>query len=167
MRIQQKAREFRDNELDEIKDRYEPKFDSLSNKIRKEEEDVEEAKDEMRDRRNAEMINVAETIFSVFVKGRSRSLSTAATKRRMKRKASNKHEAAQADLEELNIRYEDLERELEEKLEDVSTQWDLITDGITSFEVKPRRSDVVLGKVLLCWMPFWTTDKGKKTSALY
>lgn len=167
MRIQQKAREFRDEELDEIKDRYEPKFDSLSNKIRKEEEDVEEAKDEMRDRRNAEMINVAETIFSVFVKGRSRSLSTAATKRRMKRKASNQYEAAQADLEELSIRYEDLEEELEEKLHDARERWDRVTDGIISYEIKPRRSDVVLDKVILCWMPFWVADSGKKTSALY
>lgn len=166
MRVQQRAREERDEELDELQDKYETKFDRIREKIRKEQQDLDEAQSEVRDRRTAEMVGMAETIFSVFVKKRSRSFSSAASKSRMRRKAKQKLEESKDDLEELHLTFDDLEKELQEKLSMIRDKWDHIVEGVTKKEVKPRRTDVAVDHVFLSWLPFWIDADGNKVSAL-
>ncbi len=166
MRVQTEARNKRDEEIDELQEKYEPKFDRIAEKIRKEEQDLENAKDEVRDRRNAEMIGMAETIFSVFVKRRSRSFSSAASKSRMKRKAKQKLEDTREDLEELNLDYTELENQLQEKLGEIRDKWEAIGSSLEEKEIKPRRADVKVDKIMLVWQPFWKNERGDTTSAV-
>ncbi len=166
MRVQLAAREERDEELDELQEKYETKFDRLRKKIRDEEQDVAEAKADVKGRKTEEMIGVAETILSVFIKRRRRSLSGAASKRRMRQKAAHKLEEAREDLEELHQDYDELELELREKLDKVTDKWDKIAEGITVKQVKPRRTDVKVQGVMIAWLPYWITGQGERTSAL-
>jgi len=165
MRVQQKARELRDEELDELQDKYEDKLDKIDDKIRKEEQDLERAKDEKRDRKREETVKIAETIFSVFVKGRSRSFSSSATKSRMRRKAAQKVEAAKEDLENAEMDYEEMEEELKEKIQDITKEWEEVAEGITTREVNPRRTDVKVENVIFTWHPYWVSLSGNKVSA--
>ncbi len=164
-KITQAAREKRDEEIDDIQNRYEEKFDKIKDRIRDEEQDLYEHEAEMKDRRTAEIIGVAETIFSVF-KGRRRSFSTAATKSRMRRKAAQKMEATRIDLEELHDDYRDLEKELQEKIQEVKERWEAVSADITVHEVKPRRADVKVDQVMLVWQPFWVAKNGERVSAM-
>ncbi|MEL6988903.1 MAG: hypothetical protein AAGK97_13910, partial [Bacteroidota bacterium] len=164
-RVQQKAREERDEEMDELQEKYETKFDRLENKIRKEQQDVEQAEAEVRDRKTAEIVGVAETIFSVFVKRRSRSLSAATTRNRMKRKAKEKLQESMEDLSELQEDLTSLDMELKDKLNEIKEKWEGIEEGMTRAEVKPRRADIIVDKVLLAWHPFWQDKSGRRVSA--
>jgi len=166
MRVQQQAREERDEEMDELQEKYEAKFDKLQDKIRKEERDLEEAKSEVRDRRNQELINVAETIFTVFGGRRRRSLSGAATKRRMARKAKDKVEESYEELEELEYDYKELKQELQEKVDTITKKWSTIASNIEKKEIKPRKMDVKVDQVMLVWYPYWVDNSGLKVSAL-
>ncbi len=165
-RVQLAAREKRDLEMDKLAERFEKKFEGIAEKIRKGEQDLEEAEADLRDRRTAEMIGMAETIFSVFVKRKSRSVSASATKSRMKRKAKMKKAEELEDLEVLQQKYDELEAEMEEKMEEIKSKWDMITNEIKETEVKPRRSDVKVENLILAWHPYWTNKAGEKTSAL-
>lgn len=153
MRVQQMIREERDEEMDELRDKYEAKLEKIDDKIRREERDMEEAEADLRNRKTAEVVNIAETIFSVFVKKRSRSLSSAATKRRMSRRAAEKLDEAKEEIEELELDYRDLEDELKEKLEDMQKEWEEKTQAITKKEVSPRRTDVKVEKIMFVWYP--------------
>ena len=166
MRVAQAAREERDEALDEIQERYEDKFDRIKERMRKEQQDIAEAEAEVSARRTQEMVNVAETLFSVFVKGRRRSFGTAATKRRMSARASQKLQEAEEDLEELHIDLEDLEQELKSKLDELTREWENIANDISEKEVKPRRTDIQIEKIMLVWYPYWINNKGDKVSAL-
>ncbi len=166
MRVEQEAREQRDEELDALQDRYEAKFDRINDRIRKQEHKLDAALEEAEDRKSAEWLGVAETIFSVFVKKRSRSMSSIASKSRLRRKAKQKAEAAEEDLEDLRLDYERLEDELKKKLDDIRRKWDKISLGITVKEVKPRRTDIKIFSIVLVWHPYWITDSGKRVSAL-
>jgi len=73
---------------------------------------------------------MAETIFSVFSKRRTRSFSTAATKRRMRRKASEKVENVKDDIKVLEEDFEELENELKEKLAELNEEYDAIVAKI-------------------------------------
>ena len=166
MRLQQEAREKRDKELDELQDKYEDKLKVLEKKIRKEEHDLDAAEADLADRKKSELLGAAETLFSMFVKGRSRSLGSAATKNRMKRKAKMKAAEAAEDLEDMQESYEDMEKELKDKLKEVSEKWEDVLGGVTKKEVKPRRSDVVVDRVMLAWHPYWVSSRGDKISAV-
>ena len=165
LRVNQAARELRDEELDKLQDKYETKFDKLRDKIRKEELDLEEAEADLRSRRQSEVIGMAETVFSVFVKRRSRSISAATSKSRMRRKAKEKVRESEEDLEMLEVNFEDLQKELSEKLDDIREKWDDIAKGVEKHIIKPRRSDVQVENIILVWHPIWVSDHGKRVSA--
>ena len=165
MNVQQAARELRDEELDEMQDKFDVKFKKLQDRIRREEQDLDEAEADLRHRKQSEALNVVETVFSVFVKRRSRSLSSVATKRRMKRKAKEKVEAAEEDLQSLEIDYKDLENELNEKLDKIREKWETVATGIKRKEIKPRKTDIKIDNLLLIWHPIWISDSGKRASA--
>ena len=166
MRVQLAAREKRDLEIDKLNESFDKKFDKLTEKMRKEEQDLEEAEQDVRDRRNAEMIGMAETVFSVFVKRRSRSFSSNATKSRMKRKAKQKLEDIEEDIETLKMDYQDLEELHVEKTNEITEKWDTYAEEISEMEINPRKSDIKVDQVILVWHPFWVAKNGDKVSAL-
>ncbi len=164
-RVQQEAREERDDEVDELQEKYEPKFKRVEERIRKEEQDLEEAKSDVRHRRTSEMIGVAETVFSVLLKGRRRSLSGSASKRRMSRKAKLKVEESKEDLEELNEDLHELDKIFQDKVDEVKKKWENFQLGITKKEIKPRRTDVKTENLILLWYPYWVSESGQWVSA--
>ena len=165
LRINQAAREFRDAEMDKLQDKYETKFDKLREKIRKEEMDLDEAEADLRSRRQSEVIGMAETVFSVFIKRRSRSLSAATSKSRMRRKAKEKVRESEEDLEMLELNYEDMEKELNEKIEEIRNKWEDIAKGTEKHVIQPRRADVQVENIMLVWHPIWVSDSGRRVSA--
>ncbi len=164
MRVQQAAREQRDEELDKVQERYEPKIDKIEDRIRKEEQELNEKEAEVNDRKTSEWIGMAETVFSIF-RGRKRSLSSAATKRRMRKKAAAQLEATKEDIENLEKDLFDMEQELKQGLQEIRDKWDRVAEGIEHYEVKPRRADVKSAGVLLTWQPFWIDERGDRVEA--
>lgn len=166
MRVQQISREDRDEALDKIRDKFDVKFKRLQEKMRKEEQDLMEAEAELKDRKTSEWIGVAETVFSVFVKRRSRSLTGATSKSRMRRKASQKVQESEEDLEALHESYEALDADLKEQLDEERVKWEESILNITTRDIKPRRTDVKVDNVMLIWEPYWTAKNGSAMSAV-
>ena len=164
MRVRQAAREERDAEVDKLQERFEPKLDRIHDRIRKEERDLEAAKDEVQSRKTAEWVGVAETLFSVFA-GRRRSFSGITSKRQMSRKAAQKVEASEEDLVDLEEDLTNLQRELEDKIAEVNQKWESVTQGVAVRAIKPRKVDIIVETVLLAWYPYWVNEGGQRLSA--
>ena len=153
MRVQTAATESRDEEMDKLRDKYDVKLDRIEEKIRKEERDLDEAEAVVKSRKTDEFFNIAETIYSVFSKRRSKSFSTVATKRRMSRRANEKLEESKEDIEELELNYDDLKNQLEDKLNEIKDKWESESQDISKKEVKPRRTDVRVERAVFVWYP--------------
>ncbi len=151
-RVALAAREERDEEIDTLKDSYDKKLDKLKDKIRDEESDLYDAEMESQSRKQDEFINIAETIFSVLGKGRRKSFTTASTKRRMTRRANERLENIRNEIEDLKMDHSDLEKELHEKLDDIRDHWNDQEQNLSKKEIKPRRADVQVDKIYLCWV---------------
>ncbi len=165
MRLEQLAKEKRDEELDELQEKYATKFERIEDKIRKEEQDLEQAEAEVQHRNATQWIGMAETVFSVFVKKRRRSISSMASKSRMASRAKQKVRESEEDLAELQQDFKDLERELEAKLNEISTEWADSMKSIERKEIGPRKTDIKIDALLLAWNPFWVSSNGDRTSA--
>ncbi len=165
MRVLQAARENRDKEIDALQDKYEDDLERISDRIRREEIKLDDQKAELQHRKTAEIVGVAETIFSVFAGRRRRSLSGVTTKSRMRRKASQRVEAIEEELENLHEDYTKLEQELEGRLAQIARKWEKSPEEIEVHKITPRRADVMIDQILLIWAPIWVGKDGRRISA--
>jgi DNA-binding ferritin-like protein len=110
------------------------------------------------------MMGMAETAIGMLF-GRRRSFSSVQSKSRMRRKAKDKLQESREDLEALDEDYGKLEAELKEALDELTNKWDEVAHGITTKEIKPRRTDIKVDAVLLAWSPVWVAPSGKRTTA--
>jgi len=167
MRVETATKELRDEDMDELQESYEKKLDKIEDKIRKEERDLSEAEAEKADRRNDELLNVASTVFGAVFGGRRsrRSFSSVTSKRRMSRRASEKIEESKEDLKELEFDYDEMKKEMSEKLNEIKEEYEEFANKVSKMEVKPRKTDVKVSKVLLVWYPYWLSN-GEEYSAV-
>jgi hypothetical protein len=156
IRLQQAAREKRDEEVDELEQKYERKIERLEDKLRKEEQDLAESEAEYQARKQQEIIGIGETVLGFFMGRRStRALSSAASKRRMTSRAKMGIEEVKEDIEELTKDIAEVEEELKEAADDITQKWDNLMDDLTTEEIAPRRTDVNIQLTALAWLPSW------------
>ncbi|MGD2251056.1 MAG: type IV secretion system DNA-binding domain-containing protein [Candidatus Methanofastidiosia archaeon] len=156
MRLTQMAREKRDEEVDELNEKYEKKIRKLENKLESAEIklDKKEAKAGARKREIA--VSVGESVLGMFMGRRStRAASTALSKYRQSKMAQmdvkEAEEKVEALLEEIKI----LESELKEETSEITKHWDNALEEIEEVPIKPRKSDIQVDLLALAWIPQW------------
>jgi hypothetical protein len=162
-RCQQVAREARDAEVDKIRDRYEAKIKRLEDRLANQEQDLAANKDKARGRVVEEGLSGLATVagfLGVFgSKSRSlRSLSTAATKRRMTSSADSDIKETEADIARSEADLARLKSDLEGECADVSKQYDENAGDIQSSKINAKKADVDVQVVTLAWAPTWEVE---------
>jgi hypothetical protein len=156
MRLQQAAREKRDEEIDEINERYEKKFDTLEDRLRRYEAKLAEREADVEARKRATMVSVGESVVGLFLGRRStRMASTALSKQRQAAQAKLRLEQAEEDVEALQEDIEELEEELQEEVGAIQDRWSEALETFEEVKVTPRRADIQIDLVALTWVPHW------------
>ena len=156
IRLQQAARERRDEEVDKLEKKYETRLGRLEAKLRKEERELEEDEEDYQARKQQEMVGIGETVLGFFFGRRSsRALSSAASRRRMTSKAKRQIADTQEEIEEVQNEIAELEDELKEEVDEISRKWHDLLDDLTTEEITPRRTDVKVRMASLAWLPLW------------
>jgi len=156
MRLQQAAREKRDEEVDEVSARYEKRLDTLQDRMRSAEAKLAAKEADVAARRTETLATVGESVVGMLMGRRStRVASRALSKQRQTKLAKIKLEEAEADVEDLQQDIDKLEEELQGEVVEVRDRWE---EALVKFEevaVKPRRTDVQIDLVGLAWAPHW------------
>ncbi len=157
IRLQQAAREKRDEETDALEKKFEKQLERLEKKLRREKRELADDEMEHENRKKQELFSIGETVLGFFMGRRSTSrISTALNKRRMTAKAKADIEESHEEIEELQEEIAELEEELKAGVEEISNKWENILDTLGKEELAPRRTDVTIHSVSLCWLPFWS-----------
>ena len=156
IRLQQAARERRDIEVDKLEEQVDRRIDRLQDKLRKEERELAADEAEHAARKQQEYVGIGESVLGWVLGRRStRTLSSAASRRRMTVKAGQEVEETRAQIEDLKREIAGLEADLKEQAEEITLKWAGILDEIGTEELTPRRADVTVDTVLLAWLPSW------------
>jgi hypothetical protein len=156
IRLQQAAREQRDQEVDRLKRQYAVQLDRLRDKHQKEALELAEAQAEHAVRQQEEAIGIGETVLSWVLGGRSmRGLSNAANKRRMTARAGQEVTQTEQEIAQSKQQMAELEQQLQEQSDDITMKWANLLDDLVIEEVTPRRTDVDVQMVALAWLPSW------------
>ncbi|WP_455278220.1 hypothetical protein, partial [[Eubacterium] cellulosolvens] len=124
IRVQQAARELRDEEIDKLNEKHSERINNLRNKLRKFERELASDEAEYEARKREEMLGIGGTVIGVLMGRRPTSAGTTiARRRRMSTKAKMDLEETKEDLIELKKEIDNLEEKLKESVSEISTRW--------------------------------------------
>ncbi|MBU0703871.1 MAG: DUF87 domain-containing protein [Chloroflexi bacterium] len=156
MRLQQAAREERDEEVDKISERYEKRLEQFRDRLRRAEATLARKETDAEARKRETLVSVGESVVGMFLGRRStRVASTALSKHRQTTMAKIKLEEAEDTIEALQQEVKELQEELQEQVTAVRERWEKALLELEEVAVTPRRTDVQVDLVALAWTPHW------------
>jgi len=164
IRLQQAAREKRDDEIDALEKKFEKQIARLETKLRKEKRELAKDEREHDNRKKQELVSIGETLIGFFMGRRSSSrINTALNKRRMTARAKAEIEESHEEIEVLQEEIENIETEMQKQVDEISDRWDNAEKQLETDELAPRRTDVMIHSVNIGWLPFWTISWNEGT----
>ncbi len=161
------AEKAREEEIEKLRKKYETKIDSIERKLMKEEQDLEEDRDQLTSRRMEEAVTLAENVLGVLGGSRSRRrLSTSMTKRRMTKKTRADVEESLKMIEVYRKELVDIETEVKEAAASVEEKWADAAGQIEEKSFSPYKKDIFIDLFALVWLPHWQVGSGGKTMDL-
>ncbi|MEZ5965984.1 MAG: DUF87 domain-containing protein [Planctomycetota bacterium] len=159
-RLRQTLRETRDRDVGKVRDRYAPKVQRLQERIRNAEQKVERERSQVRQSTVGAAVSLGTGILGAIFGRKVLSAGNASRAGSVVRSASrvSKEKAdvveAEEDLRALQDALADMESELAAACADVRSNLDVDTVRIDATEVAPRKGDLDVYELSLCWVPF-------------
>jgi hypothetical protein len=168
IRLQQKAREERDEAAQKLRQKYAPKFSSLQEQMRRAQAAVEREKDQARQQQMQTAMSFGATLLSGFLgkkmggSGRARSTASGVSR---SMKESRDIERAQNTVQAMQQRMRQLEADFKADTEALATRLDPMTEELESVFVRPAKTGITIQVLALGWLPLWQSPEGKLTPA--
>jgi hypothetical protein len=156
LRLRQAARERRDAAVDSLRARYDARMEKLDAKLRRQERELEQDEFDYSARKREALIATGEMLFTWLRWRRSyRSASWTARRRRLAKHAKLELKESREELEDLESELAELQQELNAEIAKITPRWVDVLKGLTSYTIRPRRSDVEVKLIGLAWVPAW------------
>lgn len=160
IRLQQKAREARDEATEELRRKYEKKMNSLEEKIRKAEWAVEREKEQAKQQKMQTAISLGATLLSAFLGKKAVSASSVGRATTAARGASRVLREEKdvtrykENVETYQKQLKELELEFEQEAESLTEAMDPMSQDLDTVMIKPYKKDILPKDLVLAWMPF-------------
>jgi hypothetical protein len=167
VRLEQLASELRDDETEKLRKKYGKKFATLRSQIRRAEDRVEVEEEQYKQSKMSSYLSVGQTLMGALL-GRRSTRNTTTSVRSFGRSSKEKDDIGRAkdNLEELQIKFEDLEREFNEEVEELGDKLDVDNLEFEDLKVTPRKSDISVEEFGVCWLP-WRVDSSGIADPIY
>jgi hypothetical protein len=163
-RVQHAAHELRDAEVEKLRQKYAPKLQTLRDQERRAQEKIEKQKAQVKDQSMSTVLSIGTTILgAIFGRklGSATNVGRAASSIRRASKVSSEQgdvAAAEAELAAIRDKATDLDEQLHKDTAALQEKFAVGAVAIEPFSVQPKKTDIAVGRVTLCWLP-WTVDK--------
>jgi hypothetical protein len=171
IRLQQLARERRDEAVEKLRSKYTPKLTSLQDRVRRAEQAVEREAEQAEQQKAQTVISFGSTILGAFVGRKALSATTlgraTTAARGVSRSMKEKDDIARAEdnLKVLKEQLQELEAEFKVETEELEAANDPTTEELEAITLKPRKSDVTVELIALAWSPYWEGAEGEALPA--
>jgi len=159
IRLGDRARELRDEAMEKLRQRYASKLDAQQARVRRAEDRTEREQEQAAHQKRDTWLSVAETGLSVLF-GRKTFSSTNVRRassaiKRVSRTAKETGDVrrAEEELAEQREALKELTAELDAELAELAERHDPQNLEIGTVTIRPRRTDIEVGRVTLAWEP--------------
>ena len=160
------ARQASEAESKKISATYVTKLRTLSDKLDREQRELEQDKSELSSRKLEEAGNVAETFAGLLGIGRKHSISSSLTKRRMTSQAKSDVEESVASIKDLQEQIAAIENDKATALQAVNDKWGEAANQISEIPIAAQKSDILLDFFGVAWMPYHLVKTGEQLTEL-
>jgi hypothetical protein len=161
VRLQQLAREQRDEAVEKLRQKYAPKFAVLEDQKRRAEQAVEREAEQAKGQKVQTAISFGATLLSSFLGRKRTSLSTlgrATTAARgvsRSMKESSDVDRAQENVEAVSQKLADLEADFQAETKALEQSLDPQTEQLEKVSLKPTKANIAVKVLTLAWAPYW------------
>lgn len=166
LRLQLAAREDRDAKAEQLRRKYAPRMTTLQDRIRRAEQQLAVQEEQAKNAKMQTAISFGSAILSAFL-GRKKLGSgnvgrVGAVARGMSRqsKESSDVERAEENIAALRAQLGELETQFQRDLDAMSSKIDPLTEELETITLRPKRTNVTVPAVVLCWVPHVRSEKG-------
>ena len=166
IRLQQKAREQRDEATDKLRQKYAPKFTALQEQLRRAQATVERERDQVRQQEMNTAFSFGATILGGFLGSRRVSGARSAmggVGRSMKERRDV--ERAQDSVSAIQQRLRQMETSFKTDIDALAAKIDPLTEQLEPIAVRPAKTDIAIQILALGWIPLWKDGEGKLSPA--
>ena len=161
VRLQQLAREGRDDEVEKLRRKYAPKFAQLEERKRRAEQAVAREAEQAQGQKVQTAIAFGATLLSSFLGRKRTSLSTLGRATTAARGVSRSMKEAQDvtraqdNVEAVTQTIADLEAEFQAETKALESSFDPQTESLEKVSLKPTKANITVKLVTLAWAPYW------------
>jgi hypothetical protein len=171
IRLQTTTREQRDQAVEQLRQKYAARAAQLDEKIRRADQAVTRESEQASAQKIQTAVSFGATILGVVFGRKAISTSTIGRATTAARgvsrsvKESQDIELAKQTLAAAQQQKADLEAEIQAEVAQLGGAMDPMTETLTPYVVKPKRTDIGVQIVALAWVPAWDDGKGGCTPA--
>ena len=171
IRLQQMAREQRDELIEALREKYASKLATLQERKRRAEQTVEKQAEQAKKAKMDTALSVGATLLGAFTgrkvlsqsniskaKSAMRGVSKSADEAQDVKRAQETVAAIDGQIAELNAQFEADTAELESKI-------DPLTETLETLSLKPKKTDIQVQLTTLAWLPYWKDEQNNFTPA--
>lgn len=168
VRLQQLAREQRDQAVEKLRQRYAPKFAQLEDRKRRAEQTVAREAEQAKDQKFQTAISFGATLLSSFMGRKRVNMSTLGRATSAARGVSRTmREADDVDRAEDNVaaisqRLAELESQFNAETETLKSSFDPQSEQLDKVSLKPTKANINVKLVTLVWAPYLQDAQGPK-----
>jgi DNA helicase HerA-like ATPase len=171
VRLQQLAREQRDQAVEKLRQRFAPKIAQLEEKGRRAEQAVEREAEQAKGQKLQTAISFGATLLSSFMGRKAVSLTTlgraTTAVRGVGRSMKETQDVARAQdtLESISQQQAVLNAQFKEEAAELERSIDPLTEELARVSLKPTKANIAIKALTLAWAPHWHDSQGQVTPA--
>ncbi|HEX5883010.1 MAG TPA: hypothetical protein VFY67_00560, partial [Pyrinomonadaceae bacterium] len=171
VRLQQLAREKRDEAVEKLRRKYAPKFEQLEDRKRRAEHAVEREKEQAKGQKLQTAISFGATLLSSFMGRKRVSMSTLGRATTAVRGAGRSMKEvddvgrAEENVAAIEQKLADLDAEFKAETAALERSIDPQTEELGKVSFKPTKANVAVKLLTLAWAPYWHDAQGETRPA--
>jgi len=171
IRLQQHAREQRDEAVENLRQRYAPKIAQLEEKRRRAEQAVERESEQAKNQKIQTAISFGATLLSSFMGRKAVSLTTLGRATTAARGVSRSMKEAddvgrmQESVAAIRQQLADLDAQFKAKTDAIEKSVDPQTEELAKVSLKPTKANIAVKLLTLAWAPYWHDGQGQARPA--
>lgn len=156
--VYQLAREKRDDEIDKTTQKFGSKMDTLENKVRRKEQELEMERAEIKGREREQRFTTGEAVISLM-KGRTNyTLSRMSRTSRMTDQTEVDIKETHQTIDRMVQEMEALKKEYERTVASIDDKWAKIANDFQEYTITPNKKDIYTDLFGVGWLPMWYTS---------
>ena len=158
-RLDLALREARDEDIDKLRDRYRTKLRTAEDRIRRAESKLEKEEEQLSQAKTDKWMTLGGSLLGSLFGRKSRKSTLSRVNKASREKIDVR--AAEEDLESKRQMHVDLERELQDEISELESEWRLDNIDVEEIVLRPKKSDIAVSELGVRWLPFAVFDNGR------